>query len=170
MNKLTCVNASNGLRVYNDGTAMLCCMSKLNLTNKEGVQANVKVDTINSVLNGKLAIEIKNALDNGIKHDNCQRCWDEEYAGLKSKRVRDNENYQFADSDNSLKIVELNLGTTCNLKCRICGPWASSQWNKEYLMIKQWSRRSLSSSRKANVSILIYIFKLLLEYKYMNGN
>jgi MoaA/NifB/PqqE/SkfB family radical SAM enzyme len=138
MNKLTCVNASNGLRVYNDGTAMLCCMSKLNLTNKEGVQANVKVDTINSVLNGKLAIEIKNALDNGIKHDNCQRCWDEEYAGLKSKRVRDNENYQFADTDNSLKIVELNLGTTCNLKCRICGPWASSQWNKEYLMIKQW--------------------------------
>lgn len=136
MNNLTCVNATNGLRVYNDGTAMLCCMSKLNLTDATGAVSNVKTDSIDSIRNGKLAIEIKTALANGVKHENCQRCWDEESGGHQSKRLRDNEIHQF--EDNSLGIVELNLGTTCNLKCRICGPWSSSQWNKEYLMINQW--------------------------------
>ena len=138
MNKLKCVNASNGLRVFNDGTAMLCCMSKTQLTTTEGKKANVKNDTFESIRNGKKAIEIKQALDQGIRHENCQRCWDEESAGLESKRIRDNAIYSLDDNDESLRIVELNLGTTCNLKCRICGPWSSSQWNKEFLLINEW--------------------------------
>lgn len=138
MNKLNCVNATNGLRVYNDGTAMLCCMSMENLTTCDGKKAIVKTDSISSILNGKKAIEIKSALANGEKHFNCKRCWDEEDAGLMSKRIRDNQEYLIKESDHSLAMVELNLGTTCNLKCRICGPWSSSQWNKEFLEIKQW--------------------------------
>jgi MoaA/NifB/PqqE/SkfB family radical SAM enzyme len=133
MNNLTCVHATNGIRVTNDGTAMLCCMSKEPLTDKEGNIASVALTPLDNILNGKKAIEIRRDLDAGIQHPNCQRCWDEEVVGVASKRIRDNDNYQFVD--NSLKIAELNLGTACNLKCRTCSPWASSQWNKEFLLV-----------------------------------
>lgn len=135
---LNCVNANNGLRVYNDGTAMLCCMSKDHLTDQNGKVASVRTHGFQEIMNGRKAIEIREDLKNGVRHSNCQRCWNEEDAGLISKRLRDNKTFEFDEGNSDLKIVELNLGTTCNLKCRICGPWSSSQWNKEFIMIKQW--------------------------------
>jgi MoaA/NifB/PqqE/SkfB family radical SAM enzyme len=33
---------------------------------------------------------------------------------------------------NGITSVELNLGNTCNIKCRTCNPHASSLWAKEY--------------------------------------
>lgn len=133
---MNCVHASNGLRVNNDGTTMLCCMSRETLTDLDGNIARVTITPLDSILKGKKYLEIKNALASGIKHENCQRCWDEEDSGFLSKRLRDNESYQF--NDDSLRIVELNLGTACNLKCRTCSPWASSQWNKEFLLVNKW--------------------------------
>ena len=128
---LFCVHATNGLRVYNDGTAMLCCMSTEQLTDSNGNIASIKDTSIEEIRNGTKAVEIRQALEQGKQHPNCSRCWAEEAGGVVSKRQRDIKHYE----DNSLKIVELNLGTTCNLKCRICGPWSSSQWNKEFLKI-----------------------------------
>jgi len=127
---IKCVNATNGCRVCNDGTLQLCCLSHALLTNSSGDIASVRVDDISEVLHTGNAVEIQNALSAGIKHPSCQRCWDEENAGIDSKRIRDNAHHQF--TDDSLKIIELNLGTICNLKCRICGPWSSNQWNDEY--------------------------------------
>jgi sulfatase maturation enzyme AslB (radical SAM superfamily) len=136
---IKCVNATNGLRAYNDGSVMLCCMSKEQLTDKQGNVASVSDTPIEEIRNGTKAQEIITALANGKKHPNCERCWKEEDAGLYSKRLRDNDTFnKISDNDDALKIAELNLGTTCNLKCRICGPWSSSQWNKEFLQIGQW--------------------------------
>jgi len=129
-NTLSCVNATNGCRVYNDGSLQLCCMSSELLTNENNDIASVTVDDIETVLHTGNAVEIRTALANGKQHPNCKRCWDEETAGIPSKRIRDNVVHQF--DDNSLKIIELNLGTICNLKCRICGPWSSNQWHDDY--------------------------------------
>lgn len=140
MNPTYCINAKGGLRACNDGEVMLCCMSKHQLTNADGNIANIKIDKLDDILNGKKAIEIRNALDNGIQHPNCQRCWDEEAGGVVSKRQRDNMTFnQVPESNTELINVELNLGTTCNLKCRTCGPWASSSWNKEYAQLGVWN-------------------------------
>ena len=135
---LKCVNATSGLRLYNDGSAMLCCLSKENLTDKDGQLANIRKDSILDIMNGKKSIEIREALENGIRHPNCSRCWDEEDAGVASKRIRDNLKHNDIIDEFDLKLLELNLGTTCNLKCRICGPWSSSQWNKEYYNLGLW--------------------------------
>ena len=134
---LKCINATNGFRVYNDGTTMLCCMSKEKLTNKDGVISSITNTTLAELRQGPKAQEIINALEANEYHPNCERCWAEEAAGVKSKRIRDNEELSEIETTD-LKVIELNLGTTCNLKCRICGPWSSSQWNKEYLQIDQW--------------------------------
>lgn len=134
-----CINAYKALRYTNSGDAMLCCKSELWLDDSDGNKTNIQHQTFSQALNGKLASEIREALDNGVKHENCKKCWEEEAAGLPSKRILDNDRAKeywgeefLTDGIVEPAIVELNLGTECNLKCRICGPWSSSQWVKEH--------------------------------------
>ena len=74
----------------------------------------------------------------------CQRCWREEASDIKSARQSYNEAYShfiegaLSNTDKEgkapLKIgyVDLRLGNLCNLKCRMCNPWASNQWVEEW--------------------------------------
>ena len=112
------------------------------LDDSNGVQTNIQRQSFKEALNGKIATEIRTALDNGVRHENCKKCWEEEDAGLDSKRILDNNRARdywgeefLTDKIIEPVIVELNLGTECNLKCRICGPWSSSQWVKEHFDI-----------------------------------
>jgi MoaA/NifB/PqqE/SkfB family radical SAM enzyme len=121
---------------------MFCCKSELWLDDAQGKKSNIKYQGFEEALNGKLANEIRDALDSGIKHKNCKKCWEEEASGLPSKRMLDNDRAKEYWGEEFLNdkivepvIVELNLGTECNLKCRICGPWSSSRWVKEHYKI-----------------------------------
>lgn len=130
---IKCIHATNGIRTCNDGKVMLCCMSKLYLDDAFGKEINLRINTFDEALSGKIATEIRESLNNGVRHKNCQHCWDEEDAGVTSKRISDTRRFSLDVLDSGdIQVVELNLGTVCNLKCRICGPWASSQWNKDY--------------------------------------
>ena len=97
------------------------------------------VNTVDEIMNKEEFIEIRKSLDSGKRHDACTLCWQEEDSGRKSKRMRDNERYQWELDVGHLKSpyegvakVELNLGNTCNLSCRTCQPAISSGWYKEY--------------------------------------
>jgi sulfatase maturation enzyme AslB (radical SAM superfamily) len=79
--------------------------------------------------NGSEFVELRSALSQGIKHPGCNRCWKEEEAGRDSKRIRDNSNW--SRDQQGLVYVELNMGNTCNIKCRTCAPHSSSQWAQE---------------------------------------
>lgn len=137
-----CVNVHKGLRFTNSGEAMFCCKSETWLDDANGKRANIEKNSFDEIINGKLATEIRNDLDSGIRNINCKKCWDEEDAGVASKRMLDNDrakNYwgeeYLRDTTARAEIVELNLGTICNLKCRICGPWSSSKWVKEHYAV-----------------------------------
>jgi len=78
----------------------------------------------------------------GKKPHSCKKCWDEEDAGIKSKRIHWAEmfaqhpnisNTIFEDdiTEESLQYLDLKLGTICNLKCRICGSASSSKWSQD---------------------------------------
>jgi MoaA/NifB/PqqE/SkfB family radical SAM enzyme len=134
-----CINVYKSLRYANSGEVMYCCKSNQAFQDNQGTSINLQTHTIDEALHSKTAIEIRNALDNNIKHPNCKKCWEEEDAGIASKRILDNDRAKeywgqdyLEDKKIEPNIVELNLGTTCNLKCRICGPWASSKWVKEH--------------------------------------
>lgn len=125
-----CVNAFHAMSGNNNGTTKICCMIK----NQE-IMALGK-STISENFNKPKFIEIRNALENGQRHKDCSLCWEEEDAGRKSKRLRDNEKYlghlkSGGEPFQGLAKFELNLGNTCNLKCRTCAPYSSSQWVKE---------------------------------------
>lgn len=128
-----CVNAENALCSLNDGTTKPCCMYKQDRDVKYPVLGETP-------LQGHMEfpefVEVREWLRTGRRHRNCESCWAEERAGRVSKRIRDNENY-FEHVKNVGKLhtglvkLELNLGNTCNIKCRTCHPSTSSTWMKE---------------------------------------
>ncbi len=79
----------------------------------------------------------------GIKPKECWKCWREEEAGVKSLRQAVLEPLQLRDAVSretleniatgfqSPRSLNLGLSNLCNLKCRICGPHASTLWEKE---------------------------------------
>jgi len=136
-----CVNADFAMSANNDGTTKICCMIK----NKERLSlANA---TIQNNFNQSEFTDIRSALGNGERHAACSWCWQEEDSGRKSKRLRDNEKYinhvgKGGVPFNGLAKLELNLGNTCNLKCRTCAPHSSSQWMKEEFDLNEAHRYS----------------------------
>lgn len=157
--KIHCIHLYKGLRTDNGGKMSMCCKSNESLTDINGEQKLFHEAPMDSFIRGKKANEIRTALEKGIRHSNCGKCWAEEDSGIKSKRQHDIDNaikfwgkeYAY-DTEVSPDIVEFNLGTVCNLKCRICGPWSSSFWNKEYkdlVRSPEYELESLSAKEKS---------------------
>ena len=77
--------------------------------------------------------ELRADFQAGRKNAACARCWQDEDAGLPSKRTLDNE-YTFKGEEpdmGHLKVLSFPFGNTCNLACRICSSYPSSRWGKE---------------------------------------
>jgi organic radical activating enzyme len=74
----------------------------------------------------------------GEQPQTCRKCWNEERAGRTSKRMHtlDRMKHMGMSEDwtadaKPLMFLDLKLGNICNLKCRICGSWSSSQFATE---------------------------------------
>lgn len=77
----------------------------------------------------KLLQQVKHEFRSGIKPEQCSRCWQDEAAGLPSKRQLDHQYVLPLDPDlGSLKILSLTFGNVCNLACVTCNSAASSRW------------------------------------------
>jgi len=76
----------------------------------------------------------------GERPEMCSRCWKEEDAGIESLRQawmnRWLEDKEYTETP-ELNIVyaDIRLGNMCNLKCRMCNPYASNQWLDEWHLI-----------------------------------
>lgn len=128
---LRCVNLESGLRIENDGSCKSCCMMKGRFMKSKQERNNLYTDSFEEVFKSKTRMHIKRALANGEKHPACQRCWDEEAVGKQSKRLRDNKTFT-DNTPNKIQLIDVSMGTQCNIKCRTCGPFNSSFWNKEW--------------------------------------
>jgi organic radical activating enzyme len=78
----------------------------------------------------------------GEKPQTCRKCWNEERAGRTSKRMHtlDRMKHMGITSEwtadaKPLMFLDLKLGNICNLKCRICGSWSSSQFAAEEISV-----------------------------------
>ncbi len=76
----------------------------------------------------------------GIKPKECSTCWNEEASGMTSYRQTflegrvENPDIDYTYlTPSAPKTLDLKVSNVCNLKCRICGPVASSSWLKEML-------------------------------------
>lgn len=134
-----CVNAEHAMSANNDGSTKMCCMIRQSYNNIVGSSSDYFIGTksIKENFDNLLAVNIRENLRNGIRDNACDYCWQEEDAGRKSKRQRDNDRYfhevkwQSRNPYEGLAKFELNLGNNCNIKCRTCHPSISSTWMKE---------------------------------------
>jgi hypothetical protein len=126
-----CINAFHSLSAGTGGDTRPCCAYK-SLNKKKDLVLGV--DPLEEHLNKPEIIQLQKDLSNGIKHPGCRRCWQEEDAGHESKRIRDNKKY--TGNEQGLVFFDMALGNQCNIRCRTCGPHASSQWIKEAFSTK----------------------------------
>ena len=122
-----------------DGRARPCCKYKVG---DPTWQADVpKLPDVNI---GELwdQAEFQNLRDQFLRNEKpsgCKACWDEEAAGMTSMRLtreKGGKEHPFATFFHHVprlypKTLDLKLSNLCNLKCRICTPFLSSQWIKE---------------------------------------
>ena len=123
------------------GSFRVCCNSDPK-TNKiwktPGKEYKMFRDDINEVWNSDDYRKIRQELIAGERPEMCTRCFREEDAGIRSPRIGYNEKW-FKDDVKvaeeiplDVRYVDIRLGNLCNLKCRMCNPWSSSMWVKDW--------------------------------------
>lgn len=130
-----CIHSYNGLRVANGGYIMPCCYYDESKPFRDEFGNIIKTDThtFEQMMDNPDRKKLIEDLENGIQHDGCKRCWDDEENRGESRRTRD---LRLGYSEEPIvKYLELNLGNTCNLACRMCGVGASIKWFDEHRKI-----------------------------------
>tara|TARA_B100001287_G_C22677572_1_gene528489 strand:+ start:154 stop:1320 length:1167 start_codon:yes stop_codon:yes gene_type:complete len=123
------------------GSFRVCCNSnpKNNkIWKTEGKEYKMFRDDINDVWNSPDYQKIRKQFMDGERPETCQRCFREEDAGIRSPRIGYNEKWWKDDVQVAeeipldIRYVDIRLGNLCNLKCRMCNPWSSSMWVKDW--------------------------------------
>jgi len=123
--------------VQQNGDFRLCCQCVHPPFGKTGMR--VQDHSIDQARNSELHQRVRSQMLAGEEPDECRLCWDEERAGLSSKRLHMLKHYPIEQIKNSqsgyinthefpLEYIDLRFGNLCNMKCRTCGPWDSSLW------------------------------------------
>ena len=128
-------NASGNLRV--------CCNSTpgKNFIMKDDNQIyKIQRDDVEEAWNSETYKTIRTQMLNGERPEMCARCFKEEDVGIWSTRqawnVKWKEDKEYTvDAPFDIRYVDIRLGNLCNLKCRMCNPYASNQWVKEWKLV-----------------------------------
>jgi MoaA/NifB/PqqE/SkfB family radical SAM enzyme len=122
------------------GTVRPCCLADDEIVDDNGNKFELSTATFSNVQNSKHMQQLRQDFLDGKKPQTCRRCWNEERAGRTSKRMHTLERLKHMLPDQEwsadakpLMFLDLKLGNICNLKCRICGSWSSSQYATEEL-------------------------------------
>lgn len=124
------------------------------LKTDSGKPANLTQTGLLEAWNGPYMRSVRQMMLKGEMPPSCLKCFKEESAGHRSKRIWETEYWsqridthkllQETDSEGKvppqIAYIDLRLGTTCNLKCIMCSPHDSSRWvgdwNKLHPMIQ----------------------------------
>ena len=152
MTKSFCVLPWIHLSTHPTGNVSLCC--QVDSANGKGfaskdnrlLDLNSETD-LNVFMNSDPFKRARVQMLAGEFPEACAGCQKQEIAGMKSKRMWDNETHPdftvdvakeltLADGtipvEETLSYVELRLGNLCNLKCKTCNPLSSSAWYSDY--------------------------------------
>ena len=112
----------------------------------KGKPSNLGISDLESSWNNDYMKQVRLQMLNGDIPVSCMKCFKEEQAGHRSKRMWETEYWskrisikQLLDDtkeDGSvppkLYYIDLRMGTTCNLKCIMCSPHDSSMWKPDW--------------------------------------
>jgi len=136
--KTFCMHPFTGLATREDGAIKVCCRSH--------PIGNVQTQTLEEIWNNKTMIRIRKQVLNNERPPECAPCFNLEDQGVESLRQRHingvipeariNLYPEALDSLSDdytmpfeIPTMELKLNNLCNLKCRMCNPTDSTNWN-----------------------------------------
>lgn len=132
-----------------DGAFRFCCIEKGTIEDKDGKKLFLDKKSPSEVWNEHTFKEVREHVINGKKHPGCVTCYEQEELGERSFRLNMTDEWigrlgrkkmremvmQAMDNDYNVfddpVYLDLKLGTLCNLKCRMCNPFNSSQIERE---------------------------------------
>ena len=121
------------------GTVRPCCLAINEIQDNDGNKYKLANTSLSEIQNSRAMKTLREDFLAGKKPQNCRRCWNEERAGRTSKRMHTldrlkhmiDANVSWTSDAMPLMFLDLKLGNICNLRCRICGSWSSSQFAAE---------------------------------------
>ena len=151
------------------GTVRPCCLAEEEIVDDNGNKFDLNTANFANIQNSQYMQTLRQDFLDAQQPSACRKCWREERAGRTSKRMHTLDRLKHMLPDQTwtadakpLMFLDLKLGNICNLKCRICGSWSSSQFaveelanlgpnedrrtNHHYQMLKQgaWPRENLT--------------------------
>jgi MoaA/NifB/PqqE/SkfB family radical SAM enzyme len=122
------------------GTVRPCCLAEDELRDNAGDKFDLNTASFSAIQNCQDMRNLRRQFLDGKQPETCRKCWREERSGRTSKRMHtlDRLKHMLPEQDwtidaKPLMFLDLKLGNICNLKCRICGSWSSSQFATEEL-------------------------------------
>ena len=120
------------------GTVRPCCLADDEIVDNSGNKFELLTADFADIQNSNHMTSLRQQFLDGKQPQTCRKCWNEERAGRTSKRMHTldrmkhmNISSEWTADAKPLMFLDLKLGNICNLKCRICGSWSSSQFATE---------------------------------------
>jgi radical SAM protein with 4Fe4S-binding SPASM domain len=126
-----CPLAWSHLEITHQGNIRPCCIHP-------NIVGNIQKDQVIDAFHSSAMSELRNNLLTGTRASGCRNCWATEDVGQLSNRQRHlnlhaKEFYTDWIDNPKIRSLDVKPGNTCNFKCRICGPIASSLHANEQL-------------------------------------
>ena len=122
------------------GTVRPCCLAEEEIVDNNGNKFDLNTANFANIQNSQYMQTLRQDFLDAQQPSACRKCWREERAGRTSKRMHTLDRLKHMLPDQTwtadakpLMFLDLKLGNICNLKCRICGSWSSSQFAVEEL-------------------------------------
>lgn len=143
MKDTRCVLPWMHLASHPNGGQSLCCRSNhtdaVSWAMKPGTTQLQTFDNtdVKTIANSETFVRVRQAMIDGKEPIECEGCWQDEAAGLVSKRMYENERWAHiipeleqtaVISKPNYRYVELRLGNICNNACVTCNSFSSSKW------------------------------------------
>jgi len=148
-NKDFCVLPWISLEASPIGTVRPCCLAEEEILDNNGQKFQLTTANFKDIQNSDYMRELRTDFLSGERPDTCKKCWAVEDAGGTSKRMHTlnrlkhiDMGEQWTQNAKPLMFLDLKLGNICNLKCRICGSWSSSQFASEELKYVKEKKQS----------------------------
>lgn len=120
------------------GTVRPCCLADDEIVDNNGEKFQLATADFADIQNSNHMRDLRGDFLTEKKPQTCRKCWNEERSGRTSKRMHTLDRLKHVLKDEEwtgdskpLMFLDLKLGNICNLKCRICGSWSSSQFASE---------------------------------------
>lgn len=118
------------LQIKNNGDITPCCVMT------DATIGNIDSMTMEEAFTSDRLNDLRTQLLQGKKPKECSRCWEQEDQGRTSIRIHNlnrlkNNFLSHRLQDPKIVSLHLELGNTCNFKCRICSSFYSSLFAQE---------------------------------------